>query len=196
MKKLIIVSLFFLMGLSSTISAQEVTSSVNHGNTLNIGSGVGGYGGYYGYVSHAMPVLSLNYENSIAKNFTLAPFISFYTYSNSKNWGVACDQEYYPFKNYSYHETVIPVGVKGKFYFNTLLNTGSRWDLYVAGSVGIAIVNAKWESGYMGPRNYFHSTNPLFLDAHIGTEYHVSPKFGAFLDISTGVATFGLAFGK
>jgi hypothetical protein len=195
MKKLLIVSLFFLIGFSFNVSAQEVTSSVNHGNTLNLGVGVGGYGGYYGYVANSMPVLHLDFEYTVAKNFTLAPFISFYTYSNSRNWGVACNQENYPFKNYRFHETVIPVGVKGKFYFNTLLNTGSKWDLYVAGSVGIAIVNSKWESGYHGATNYVHGTNPLFLDAHIGTEYHVSSKLGIFLDISTGVATIGLAIG-
>jgi hypothetical protein len=193
MKKIITISLFFLSILCFNISAQEVTSFGIHRHTLNIGVGVGGYGGYYGYVGHSMPVYHIDYENYVTKNFTLASFISLYTYRNGCIDGVACDQEYYPFKYYYYHETVIPVGAKGKYYFDKLLNTGSKWDLYLAGSLGIAIVNAKWENGYHGDRFYFHSTSPLFLDAHIGTAYHINSKFGIFLDISTGVSTIGLA---
>jgi len=193
MKKIIIISLIFLSTLRFNISAQEVTSFGTHGNTLNIGIGVGGYGGYYGYVGHSMPVYHIDYEYNVTKNFTLAPFISFYTYKKGRMDGVTCDQEFYPIKYYNYHETVIPAGLKGKFYFDKLLDMGSKWDLYLAGSLGIAIVNSKWDSGYYGDRFYFHSTSPLFLDAHIGTEYHVSSKLGIFLDISTGVSTIGVA---
>jgi hypothetical protein len=194
MKKSIVVSLFFFSVLSYNISAQEVTPSENHGNTLNIGVGVGGYGGYYGYVRHSMPVYHLNYEYNMSKSFTLAPFISYYTYNNNYYWGITCVQDIVPYKYYNYHETVIPAGIKVKYYFNKLLNTGSKWDLYVAGSAGIAMVNAKWESGYQGNRNYFHNNDPLFLDGNIGTEYHIDSKLGIFLDISTGVATIGLSF--
>jgi hypothetical protein len=71
---------------------------------------------------------------------------------------------------------------------------GSKWDLYIAGSVGIAVVSSKWESGYQGNRNYFHNNDPLFLDGHIGTEYHIDTKLGVFLDISDGVSTIGISF--
>lgn len=33
----------------------------------------------------------------------------------------------------------------------------------------------------------------LYLDGHIGAEYHISQKIGIFLDLSSGVSTFGLA---
>ncbi|MGD0711741.1 MAG: hypothetical protein ABR968_11265, partial [Bacteroidales bacterium] len=114
--------------------------------------------------------------------------------TNNYYWGIECIQSIIPYKYYYYHETVIPAGLKGKFYFNRLLNTGSKWDLYIAGSVGIAMVNATWESDYQGERNHFHTNDPLFLDAHIGTEYHLDTKLGIFLDISDGVSTIGLSF--
>ena len=193
MKKTIIIALFFVSVLSYNILAQKITLSVNHGNTLNIGVGVGGYGGYYGYVGHLMPVYHLDYEYNMSKSFTLAPFISYYTYNNNYQWGISCVHDIVPYKYYYYHETVIPVGLKSKFYFNKLLNTGSKWDLYIAGSAGIAIVYAKWESGYLGDRYYFHNNDPLFLDGHIGTEYHVDTMLGIFLDISDGVSTIGLS---
>jgi hypothetical protein len=64
----------------------------------------------------------------------------------------------------------------------------------LAGSLGFAIVNSRWEDGYDGDKGHFHNGNPLFLDLHIGSEYHFNKKFGAFLDLSTGVSTIGLSF--
>jgi len=139
-----------------------------------------------------MPVFHIDYENNITKNFTLAPFLSLYTYSNGYYRSTSCDQTL-PLKYFTYHETVIPIGAKGTFYFDKLLNTGSRWDFSAAGSIGIAIINSSWTNGYDGEMNYFHSSNPLFLDAHIGTEYHINKTIGVFLDISSGVSTVGIA---
>ena len=160
-----------------------------YGKTLNLGLGVGGYAGYYGYVGRSMPVFNINYEFDVAKNFTLAPSVGFYTYSNNYYWGN--HRNYY--RNYTYRETVIPVGVKATYYFDDLLKANSNWDFYLAGSLGFAIASSRWENGYEGDRNYFHRGNNLFLDIHIGTEYHFNKRIGAFLDISTGVSTIGLA---
>jgi hypothetical protein len=33
----------------------------------------------------------------------------------------------------------------------------------------------------------------LFLDLHLGAEYHLNNRVGLFLDLSTGVSTIGLA---
>jgi hypothetical protein len=152
-----------------------------HGKTLNLGLGLGGYSGYYGYVGRSLPVFHINYEIDVARNFTLAPFASLYTFSSYHD-------------SYSYNETVIPIGVKGAYYFDELFEANGKWDFYLAGSLGFAIVNSRWESGYTGDRKHFHKGNALFLDLHIGTEYHFNNKFGAFLDFSTGVSTIGLAF--
>jgi hypothetical protein len=192
MKKIIIVAVFSLSLLYINSSAQNITSSEKFGKTINVGVGIGGYSGYYGYVGHAMPVFHIDYENDITKNFTLAPFLSLYTYSNGYYRSTSCDQTL-PLKYFTYHETVIPIGAKGTFYFDKLLNAGSRWDFSASGSIGIAIINSSWTNGYDGEMNYFHSSNPLFLDAHIGTEYHINKTIGVFLDISSGVSTVGIA---
>ena len=174
---LVLLSLFLIVG--TNLSAQNKNYSENHGGTLNLGLGIGGYGGYYGYYGSTLPVFSLNYEFDVAKNFTLAPFITFVTY-----------HDYY--NNYGYRESVIPIGVKGSYYFDDILNANSNWDFYLAGSLGFSIIKTSWDDGYKG-NNDLRTADPLFLDLHIGTEYHLSKKVGLFLDLSTGVSTVGLA---
>lgn len=179
MKQLIILTITFfsLHFISFDSSAQE---QEHYGKTLNIGLGVGGHSGYSRYVGRALPVININYEFDAASNFTLAPFISFYTYSGKND-------------NYTYRENVIPVGVKGFYYFDNLLKAGSAWDFYGAGSLGFAFVNSRWDSGYDGDKDYFNKGNSIFLDIHIGAEYHFNSKFGMFLDLSSGISTLGIA---
>lgn len=184
MKKILILTLFFLSILSLNISAQETSYSERFGKTFNLGVGIGGYSGYYGYVGHTMPVLHMDYEFDVAKNFTLAPFVSFYSYRNKYKW----DNNYY-----YYHETVIPIGIKGTYYFDQLFQAGSSWDFYLAGSLGFAVVNSRWDDGYPGDQNYYHNGSPIFLDIHAGAEYHINTHVGIFLDLSSGVSTLGLA---
>ncbi|MCL4481252.1 MAG: hypothetical protein M1445_01285 [Bacteroidetes bacterium] len=161
--------LFFLMLGGINLSAQNIKYSEGYGNTLNVGLGVGGYAGYYGYVGHTMPVLNINYEFGVANNFTLAPFVTFYTY----------------LYNY-YRETVIPIAGKATYYFDQILRAGKDWDFYLAGSLGFTIVYTSWDNGYYLDNNY-HTVNPLFLDLHLGTEYHISQRVEIFLDFSTGL---------
>lgn len=176
MKTIKLLAFLILSSTSTMAVAQE-----NHGNTLNLGAGIG----YYGYLGHTLPVILLNYEFDVAKNFTLAPFIGFYSSSRRYNWDK---------KDYYYHETVIPIGVKGTYYFDGLLNAGPKWDFYLAGSLGYALSFSSWDSGYYGDKDYYRGARPLYLDVHIGTEFHVTQKLGLFLDLSSGVSTFGLAF--
>lgn len=190
MKKTVIASLFFFALLSFNISAQERTYAESHGKTLNLGLGIGGYSGYYGYIGHSLPVFHVDYEFDVAKNFTLAPSISFYSFKNSYYWG----NKNYPHKYYNYHETVIPIGIKGTYYFDNILHANANWDFYLAGSLGYALVFSSWDNDYYGDEDYYRHGNPLFLDLHIGAEYHISNNFGLFLDLSTGVSTIGLAF--
>ena len=192
MKKKIIASLFLLIILHFNISAQKTSYNEKYGNTLNLGLGVGGYSGYYGYVGRSLPVLHINYEFDVVKDFTLAPFASFYTYRNDYYWG----NNNYTYQNYYDRETVIPIGVKGTYYFDQLLKANPKWDFYLAGSLGFTIVNSQWDNNYHGDKNYFPKPNPLFIDVHIGAEYHINKQLGIFLDISTGVSTIGLAIHK
>ena len=185
MKTTFLTTLFLLLIAGSKISAQETISGEKYGKTLNAGVGVG----YYGYIGHAAPVLHANYEFDVAKNFTLAPFITYYSYNNYYYWG----NHNYPYRNYSYRTTVIPVGVTGTYYFDQLLKAGSKWDFYLAGSLGFAYRKTTWESGYYGETVVRNGSSGLYLDAHIGTEYHLSKRAGLFLDLSSGISTAGLA---
>jgi hypothetical protein len=177
MKKVTLILLFALLVSGTNLFAQRSHSSGGYGHTLNLGLGLGGYYGYYNY-GHSLPVFSINYELDVARNFTLAPFVSFSTYR---------DDAYY------YRETIIPIGVKGTYYFDQILGAGPNWDFYLAGSLGFSIVRETWDDGYSHD-TYYHNVNPLFLDLHVGTEYHMSNRVGIFLDLSTGVSTAGLAF--
>jgi hypothetical protein len=184
MKKLILLTLFFVSIGHFSGYAQE-----RFGSTLNLGLGVGGYSGYYKYTGRSVPVFSINYEFATAPYFTLAPFASIYTFSNDYYWGNNNNPDRY----YYYHETVIPIGVKGTYYFDDILNATSKWDFYLGASLGFAIVNSSWEAGYNGDKNYYHGGSNVFLDLHIGTEYHFNNRIGAFLDLSSGISTIGIA---
>ncbi len=190
MKAFITTSILLLI-LSFNISSQETTYSEKYSNTLNLGLGIGGYSDNYG---RSLPVFHINYELNAGNNFTLAPFISFYTYGNSYYWGD--NKNNHPYKYYNYRETVVPVGVKGTYYFDQLLNANSKWDFYLAASLGAVIINSSWDNDYHGDRNYYNHRSHLNLDLHIGTEYHLSKSLGIFLDLSSGISTLGLSIHK
>lgn len=182
MKKSLLVALFAAVLFSQSGFAQ----SEKYGRTLNLGVGIG----YYGYINRSVPVLHLNYEFDVAKNFTLAPFISFYQYDNTYYY----NKKNYPHGYYGYHAMVIPIGLKGTYYFDQILKANSKWDFYLAGSLGFAIVKTTWDDNYYGDeRDDYHGARPLYLDLHIGTEYHISNRLGIFLDLSTGISTIGLS---
>jgi len=191
MNKLITLILGIFLTFSSQINAQNQSKSMSEfGKTLNIGLGIGGYGGYYGYAGRTIPVVHIDYEIEVAKAFTLAPFISIASNSRRYYWG----DNNHPNRYYTYRQTVVPIGVKGTLYLDNLLKASSKWDFYLAGSVGFAIVSSKWDADYYGDKYYYKDPNPLFLNLHAGAEYHISNKIGAFVDFSTGFSTIGLAF--
>lgn len=180
MKTIALCFALILLTTGTSVSAQGNNYGERHSGALNLGLGIGGYNGHYGYygeVGHSLPVINVNYELGVARNFTLAPFISLYSYSDEH-----------------YTAIVAPVGVKGTFYLDEALNAGSKWDFYLAGSLGVSLVSTTWDDQYNGDRSYYHSAHPLYLDFHVGTEYHISNQIGLFLDLSTGVSTIGLAF--
>ncbi len=189
MKKFYLLLLIFISVYSIDVAAQEKNLIKNFGGTLNFGIGVGGYAGYYSYTSQNIPVISFNYEFNVARNFTLAPFISISMRKESYYWG----NNNYPKKYYYYRETIIPIGIKGSYYLNQLLKSNGNWDFYIGGSLGFAIISSRWDDDYYGDKDYYKQGNSLFLDLHIGTEYHLNSRIGLFLDLSTGVSTIGIA---
>lgn len=184
MKRIISVIILLFSICSINSFGQE-----NYGNTLNLGIGVGGYSGYYSHASQAVPVVNVNYEFNVIEDFTLAPFITFYTYTNKRYWG----DKNHPHKNYLYRQTVTPIGVKATYYFDNVVNANSKWDFYVGLSLGYAIISSSWEDGYNGDPNYYKHGSTFFNDFHLGAEYHVNNKIGLFLDLSNGTSTIGIA---
>lgn len=176
-----------LLGLQTTHSYAQNNQPIHQahgedfGNTLNIGLGFV----YFPYLDNSVPIVMLDYEFNVARDFTLAPFIGFASYTSGDNYNYHGDYYYY-------RQTIIPVGVKGTYYFDRLLNLNRRWDLYGAASLGFTYNHVTWEDGYGGSDNVNGSSH-LYLDLHAGAEYHVSRRCGIFLDLSTGVSTVGLA---
>ncbi|MDF2438426.1 MAG: hypothetical protein K0Q95_2802 [Bacteroidota bacterium] len=188
--KTIFLLIILSISLSAAVNAQDRPAPEKYGKTLNLGAGVG----YYGYVGHPLPVVSMNFEFDIARNFTLAPFIGAYTYRNRYYWGNPGQPKYDPsYRYYSYRVTAVPVGIKGTYYFDQLFHANEKWDFYAAGSVGFVFRSVVWDNDYYGDRHVNQTASPLYLDAHAGAEYHFSTKAGVFLDLSTGVSTIGIA---
>ena len=188
MKNSIFISIMFLSALSINSSAQDNSAPEKFGQTLNLGAGIG----YYGYVGRSLPVGSVNYEFDVVRNFTLAPFIGMYGYQNNYYWRDP-NMPNESYRYYNYRVTVVPIVIKGTYYFDQLLHAGPRWDFYAAASLGFAYTNVIWESGYYGDKNIYKTASPLYADAHIGVEYHLNHHAGLFVDLSTGVSTVGLA---
>lgn len=182
MKKTILITGILFMVFHFNGYSQE-----KYGKTLNLGVGVAGYSGYYSYTNAIVPVFNVNYEFDVIKNLTLAPFASIYTFRENYYW--TNNNQYY-----KYNEVVIPVGIKGYYYFDDLLNVTSDWDLYAGASVGVAIINSHWENGYLGDKNVYHKGSPVFANLHIGASYHFNDRVGAYLDLSSGTSTIGLQF--
>ncbi len=186
MNKIILFSVILIaFSANKTIAQKQTPASEKYGTTLNLGLGIG----YYSYVSSSSPVIHADLELDVTKNFTLAPFITYFSYKNYNYWG----NSKYAYRNYYYTQTVIPIGVKGTYYFDQLLGAGSKWDFYLAGSLGYVYRKTTWDNDYYGDRYVEHGTSGLYLDGHIGTEFHINKKLGLFLDLSSGISTFGLA---
>ena len=162
---------------ASAQSKQTPTADEYYGHTLNLGIG----SAYFGYLGQSVLFFSANYEFDVAPSFTLAPSV-----------GIASYQSDLYYDGYYYRRTIIPIGVKGTYYFDDLLGLNPRWDIYLGASLGFTYDKVTWEDGYTGDRNAYHSSTPLYLLGHIGAEYHASRKVGIFLDLSTGVSTVGI----
>ena len=174
MKKVLLLFLFVLPLLGQ---AQE-----SYGNTANLALGLGYRDGYRA----SYPIFHFNYEFDVANNFTLAPFVTLIHYRYSEKWNN---------KNYYHRGTTIPVGVKGSYYFDQLLNLDSKFDIYLGGMVGFNIYSGRWnDDSYGGPG--YSGVSYLYLDFNIGAEYHINEKTGLILDLSTGISTFGIAIHK
>jgi hypothetical protein len=152
-----------------------------YGNTFNIGAGLG----YHRYIRLPFPAFNINYEFDVAPNLTLAPFVSLLSYRENGYL--------YGGKYYGYHNTIVPIGVKGYYYFDKLINLDSKFDVYAGLSLGFNVSYGNWDDGYKGP-SYISHYSPLYVDFHIGGEWRLKENMGLYLDLSSGFSTLGLAF--
>jgi len=185
MKKIIYITFTLCLLIINKSVAQKNTGGEKYGKTLNVGFGIG----YYGYIGRSSPVIHADLEFDVAKNFTLAPFITYFSYTKYRYWEYSKNN----YKNYSYRQQVIPIGLKGTYYFDQFLGAGNKWDFYLAGSLGLALRKTTWETSYTGDRTIENGSSNLYLDGHIGAEYHFNSKIGLVLDLSTGISTLCLA---
>ena len=178
--------------IGSALPAQsqnnETQPSVYHeqfGNTLNLGIGMG----YFSYIGYAVTAFHADYELSVSRNFTLAPFIDMYTVSDQVYWG----DPHNSFRYYHYREMAFPIGVKGTYYLDRFLNLNRNWDLYLGASLGVTFRTFSWQDGDNAQSSINEGSGPLFLELHAGGEYHATRRLGIFVDLSTRISTIGLS---
>jgi len=186
LKIMIMATVMLLTVANNKTFAQDGPQHVNEhyqdfGNTLNLGVGFI----YSNYINSSVPIFMINYEFNVARDFTLAPFIGIASYTSGDNYHYGNDYYYY-------RETIVPVGVEGTYYFNRLLDLNRKWDIYAAASLGYVYDKITWEDGYDGGYAV-NDPNHLYLDLHVGAEYHINRRVGLYLDLSTGVSTVGIA---
>jgi hypothetical protein len=162
-------------------SLKSVPAYSEYGHTWNIGVGPG----YFGRSFMRSPYVTLNYEFDVANHFTIAPFVGFSSYrSNPLPWGTGM---------YRYRGTIIPIGAKASYYFDDVLELPANWDIYAAASLGVIYINKRWDEGYTGRIGDLPGVNPVYVDLHIGAEYHINDATGIFVDLSGNVSTIGVA---
>ena len=159
-----------------------------YGNTLNLGIGEG----YYSYTGYIVTALHADYEFRIAHNFTLAPFIELFSFHDQVYWGDPQNN----YRYYHYHEVDVPMGAKCTYYLDEALNLNKNWDLYVAASLGLTMRTITWQEGDNAPSSFANGEGPMFLELHVGGEYHINNRLGVYLDLSTRVSTIGLSIHK
>lgn len=186
----IILALTFILGANLPAKCQYTTPqptvySEQFGNTLNLGVGMG----YFSYIGYAVTAFHADYELSLSRNFTLAPFIDMFSIQDQVYWG----NNQNSYRYYHYREMAFPIGLKGSYYLDRFLNLNRNWDLYLAASVGVTIRTFTWQDGDNAQSSVNEGSGPLFLELHAGGEYHATRRLGIFVDLSTRVSTIGLS---
>lgn len=183
---LIATVLFSMIGISAKAQKYGSQPAEKFGRTLNVGVGLVPYRN----TAAALPAALINYEIDIARNITLAPFIGIYTHADNYYWG----NKNYPYRNYTYREIAMPAGIKVVYYFDELLRANSKWDFYAGASLGFVFRSTVWDANYYGDKNAVSNITPLYAAPHVGARCHLNQKVGIYLDLSTGLSTFGFSF--
>jgi len=174
MKKLLS-SLFVLAFM--LVSVQSFAQYKKGDKLLNAGIGLGAY--YGGGIP-----LGASFEVGVTDEISVGAQADFYTWGYNFGGG------------YRYRYTFLPIGVRGSYHVNELLNLGvDNLDLYGGLSLGYYISSYRDNSGYSGFYDNAYG-NRVFLGVHIGGRYYFKPNLGAFAEVGYGVAPLkiGVAF--
>ncbi|KAA9354811.1 MULTISPECIES: hypothetical protein [Larkinella] len=140
---------------------------------LNAGIGLGAY--YGGGIP-----LGASFEVGVTDEISVGAQVDFYTWSYSSYW----------------RYTFVPIGVRGSYHVNELLNLGNdKLDLYAGVGIGYRISSYKYD----GPGGSIYSDSygsGAFFNLHLGGRYYFKPNIGAFAEVGYGVAPLklGVAF--
>ncbi len=179
-----VIMCFILVALAtSAFGRKRDRDYESYGNTVNVGLSLA----YYKFVGEAVPAVRINYEIDVAEDITVAPFVGYFGFHS-----FAFPDKNSPLYRHYYREIVMPMGATGYYYFDGLLGDHEAWDFYAGLSLGIQYRRKTWTDGYVGASTVAKNTADFYYDGHIGVEYHLSSKIGAYLDLSKGMTMFGI----
>lgn len=173
MKK-ILATVLFIFALAAS---QQAFAQYQKGDKLlNLGLGLGSY--YGGGVP-----IGASLEFGVTDNISVGPQIDYYSWS-------------YGYVGYKWRYTFIPIGVRGSYHANELLNLNNdKLDLYGGVSLGYYISKYSDNTGYTGTYDNAYGGR-AFLGVHVGGRYYFKPNLGGFAELGYGVSTLkvGVAF--
>jgi hypothetical protein len=150
----------------SASAQKKAAIGEDFGNVLNLGVGFG-----YGGGANAL-MLAADYEFDVYPNVTVAPFLAFRSNSTP-----------------TFTHTFVPIGAKGCYYFDQLINAPAEFDLYAGVSLGFAIHSFSYSSpAYFGTAK----GDNLFAAIHVGGSYRASDRIGINLDLGSYYSTVGI----
>lgn len=159
--------------LSALVVSQQAFAQYKKGDKL-LNAGIG-LGAYYG---GGVPI-GASLEFGVTDEISVGPMIDFYS------WG-------YNFGGYKWRYTFVPIGVRGSYHVNELLNLDNdKLDLYGGLGLGYYISKYSDNSGYVGSYNNAYGSR-VFLNAHVGGRYYFKPNLGGFAELGYGVSTLKL----
>lgn len=159
------------------VSSQSFAQYQKGDKLLNAGIGLGAY---YG---GGIPI-GASLEFGITDQISVGPQIDYYSWGY--NFGLG----------YRYRYTFIPIGVRGSYHLNEVLNLGNeKLDLYAGAGLGYYISSYSDNTGYTGVYDNAYGGR-VFLNIHAGGRYYFKPNLGGFAELGYGVSTLkvGVAF--
>ncbi|MBB6460820.1 hypothetical protein [Flammeovirga kamogawensis] len=186
---------FLMLGMTINANAQSnkdddenrssSSSNSNRSSKKRSSSAAGNYSGVHhlnvglaSYWNHGGTGIQLDYEFHLAKDFTVAPSLSYASHIHQHH------------NNDDWRHSTIGLGARFRWYADRVLNISHpKWDVFASGDIGFAINSYK----YVGDGSHNHNedyngstSSPLWIGLGIGGKYHFNDKIGLQLIIGSG----------